>query len=122
MKNNLILNTIQEKCPNCGIGNVFDKPKKTFSIPETKKQCNHCQLIFDREPGFFIGAMYVSYGLAVFQAILTFLIMNSVFPNAEVQWQLIAITVVLVGFSFKNYKWARIIYIRIFSGPKGNKK
>jgi hypothetical protein len=28
-------------------------------------RCPHCGLVFNREPGYFLGAMYVSYGLAL---------------------------------------------------------
>jgi len=28
-------------------------------------RCTSCGLHFDREPGYFLGAMYISYGLAL---------------------------------------------------------
>lgn len=28
-------------------------------------QCSACSLKFEREPGYFLGAMYISYGLAL---------------------------------------------------------
>jgi hypothetical protein len=28
-------------------------------------RCPHCGLDFNREPGYFLGAMYISYGLAL---------------------------------------------------------
>jgi hypothetical protein len=28
-------------------------------------QCSICDLKFEREPGYFLGAMYISYGLAL---------------------------------------------------------
>jgi hypothetical protein len=27
--------------------------------------CPHCALRFNREPGYFLGAMYISYGIAL---------------------------------------------------------
>lgn len=116
MKNSLWLNIALEKCPKCGVGDVFLKKHSLFSVPETKKNCSNCQLIYEREPGFFIGAMYVSYGLAVFQSIITYLGMSLIFQGAAVYWSIIAIATVLVLLSKKNFKWSRIIYIRIFLG------
>ena len=29
------------------------------------KNCSHCNLKYEIEPGFFYGAMYVSYALAI---------------------------------------------------------
>jgi uncharacterized protein (DUF983 family) len=28
-------------------------------------QCHICRLLFEREPGYFVGAMYVNYGMTV---------------------------------------------------------
>jgi len=28
-------------------------------------RCNTCGLLFNREPGYFLGAMYISYGLGL---------------------------------------------------------
>jgi hypothetical protein len=28
-------------------------------------RCPNCDLLFNREPGYFLGAMYISYGLAL---------------------------------------------------------
>lgn len=28
-------------------------------------RCSHCGLRFNREPGYFLGAMYISYGIAL---------------------------------------------------------
>jgi len=29
------------------------------------QQCSVCKLKYEREPGYFLGAMYISYGLAL---------------------------------------------------------
>jgi Protein of unknown function (DUF983) len=31
-----------------------------------QERCSNCGLKFEREPGYFLGAMYISYGLALF--------------------------------------------------------
>jgi hypothetical protein len=36
--------------------------------------CPVCDLRYEREPGYFLGAMYISYGLAVPLMVLFFLI------------------------------------------------
>jgi uncharacterized protein (DUF983 family) len=47
------------RCPNCLRGRVFAGP---VQMHET---CPACGVRFNREPGYFFGAMYVSYPLAV---------------------------------------------------------
>jgi uncharacterized protein (DUF983 family) len=53
-----------QRCPRCRKGNIF-----RYSIfrgfPKMHELCPVCDLRFDREPGYFLGAMYVSYGLGI---------------------------------------------------------
>jgi len=71
-KPNLIISALKEKCPHCRQGEVFKK-NKLFQIPVMNRECSVCSYHFDREPGYFIGAMYLSYGLAILQAGIAFL-------------------------------------------------
>jgi uncharacterized protein (DUF983 family) len=53
-----------QRCPRCRTGTIF-----RYSIfrgfPKMYDRCPVCNLKFDREPGYFLGAMYVSYGLGI---------------------------------------------------------
>jgi len=54
----------RQRCPRCRTGTIF-----RYSIfrgfPKMHDRCPVCDLRFDREPGYFLGAMYVSYGLGI---------------------------------------------------------
>lgn len=113
-KNNLATRILKETCPQCGIGNVYEKKQRFFELPVMKERCDTCNYYFDREPGYFLGAMYISYGLAVFQGIATFLLLYVFLPNIPTIWVVLIILTVLFLFSLKNYKLSRIIYIHIF--------
>ncbi len=113
-KGNRLVNILQEKCPRCGQGHVFEKKSNPFKFPVMKARCEVCNYKFDREPGYFLGAMYLSYGLAVLQGIITFLIFYFFFPSVQTIWIPVTILLVVVLFSYKNYKLSRIIYIHIF--------
>lgn len=47
------------RCPRCGRGQIF---RGRFAM---NPECPSCGLQFEREPGYFTGAMYVSYILAL---------------------------------------------------------
>jgi uncharacterized protein (DUF983 family) len=113
-KSSLITRILEEKCPNCGLGEVYEKKTRFFQLPVMKEKCNECQYHFDREPGYFLGAMYISYGLAVFQGILTFVLLYVFFPNLATILVVLIILGVICLFSLKNYKLSRIIYMHIF--------
>ena len=49
------------KCPRCRVGDIFTKPfniKKPLDMP---KKCAHCGQVMEPEPGFYYGAMFLSY-------------------------------------------------------------
>lgn len=54
-----IVAVLRGRCPRCRAGPVF---AGTFTMHE---RCPVCRLRFEREPGYFLGAMYVSYALSV---------------------------------------------------------
>lgn len=55
------------KCPRCHEGDLFKTPtfsfKKSFEIHD---RCSHCDNNFLPEPGYFYGAMFVSYIFTAF--------------------------------------------------------
>jgi uncharacterized protein (DUF983 family) len=64
-KNNL-LTILTNKCPNCREGNLFVQPSAyKQGMAEMNKSCPVCGENLQREPGFYFGAAYVSYGLTV---------------------------------------------------------
>lgn len=113
-KINLVTRILKEKCPHCGKGNVYEKKQRFFELPVMKERCGTCNYYFDREPGYFLGAMYISYGLAIFQGIATFLLLHIFLPTIPTIWVVLIIIGIISIFSMKNYKLSRIIYIHIF--------
>jgi uncharacterized protein (DUF983 family) len=55
---------LQQRCPRCRSGSIF-----RYSIfrgfPKMCERCSVCDLKFQREAGYFLGAMYISFGLAL---------------------------------------------------------
>lgn len=49
------------KCARCRKGDMFKGPFTS----NTKHQCESCGLTFERHPGYFYTAMYVSYAMSV---------------------------------------------------------
>jgi uncharacterized protein (DUF983 family) len=45
------------RCPRCGQGRLF---KKWIRMND---RCPVCDLRYEREPGFFLGSIYINYGL-----------------------------------------------------------
>ena len=51
-------------CPRCHTGRIF-RSSIFRGFPKMHECCPVCGLKFEREEGYFLGAMYISYGLAL---------------------------------------------------------
>lgn len=58
MPRSMIAAMFHQRCPRCREGRMF-RGAVTMNDP-----CPHCGLLFQREEGYFLGAMYVSYLLS----------------------------------------------------------
>ena len=52
------------RCPRCGARSLF---RTWFTMHE---RCAVCHLRFEREQGYFLGAMYINYGVTVMLALI----------------------------------------------------
>jgi len=90
-----------------------DNPYKPGSMIRMLPQCSNCGLDYSYEPGFYIGAMYVSYAIAVALAVGTGLLTYFLFhPGFAVIVS--AICGVLLVSSPVNFRLARLIWINIW--------
>ena len=73
---NSIVHILNNDCPHCLIRKVFNEKSIffNFGFPKMNEYCFHCNYKFEKEPGYFFGAMYVNYGLTVAQGIATYVI------------------------------------------------
>ena len=55
---------LRQLCPRCRSARIF-RSSVYWGFPKMNNQCPDCGLHFNREPGYFLGAMYISYGLAL---------------------------------------------------------
>jgi uncharacterized protein (DUF983 family) len=65
---------LHHRCPRCRVGTIFQH-SIFLGFPKMFERCPVCHLLYEREPGYFLGAMYISYGLglpviALFAALL----------------------------------------------------
>lgn len=118
-----IVHIIKGKCPHCHEGNVFTH--KQFYHPtkfsEMEPECSHCKISFFPEPGFYTGAMYVSYALAIPVA---FLLALGLYYGLGVSEE-IALGAMITGVLLVtpiNFRLSRLIWLYIFSKAKVQKK
>src|SRR5258706_15640278 len=55
---------VHGRCPRCRRGRIFE-PARGWRLPRMLPYCEVCGLKYEREEGYFLGAMYISYGIAL---------------------------------------------------------
>jgi uncharacterized protein (DUF983 family) len=59
----VIYGILHQLCPRCRNGKIFRR--SVWLLPPMHERCPACGLKFEREVGYFLGAMYISYGLGL---------------------------------------------------------
>ncbi|MEZ0451499.1 DUF983 domain-containing protein [Sphingobacterium thalpophilum] len=100
----------QAKCPRCRIGHVYKGPAYGLKVQKMNKHCEYCGLRYEREPGYFYGAMYVTYAFAIAEMVAACMATYIITANDSsfVLYATVAILSVVLMSPF-NYRYSRII-------------
>jgi uncharacterized protein (DUF983 family) len=60
----LVSRAMRLRCPLCGEGKLY---RNWFAMHD---RCPHCGASLEREPGFYLGSIYINYGLTGLIAII----------------------------------------------------
>lgn len=103
---------MEGKCPRCRKGNMFNAPLFSFKSKKMSDHCPHCGLKFEKEPGYFYVAMYVSYVFVVAELISSCVLAYLITGNLESPWMylIVAFSVVIILAPF-NYRYSRIVLL-----------
>jgi uncharacterized protein (DUF983 family) len=98
---------LRQRCPVCFRGRVFRRG--LFQMNET---CPACGCRFKREPGYFLGAMYFSYSLAIPSiALVTLLLWLLVLPDWRPHRVMLLACVVFLPLVPPIWRYSRILWM-----------
>lgn len=104
-----MLRGLRLRCPACGEGQLF---KSMFKMYE---QCSHCGMVFMREQGYFIGAIYVNVivteGLIFFTYLICLLALPAVNQAVYTILFALALVVPLVFYRHARSLWLSFDYM-----------
>jgi uncharacterized protein (DUF983 family) len=101
-------------CPRCGAPTLFRGP---FTMNE---RCARCHLVFEREPGYFIGAIYINYAATVIPIVAGFLLLDA-FTGIGLMAQLVLWSCVGVVLPIFFYRYSRSFWLgldHLFNPPE----
>ncbi len=94
------------RCPRCGRGDVFDGPFRMRS------ECPVCGLRFEREPGYFVGAIYINYGVTVVSALAGYFALGA-WLDPWVGWQLLVWGAFVVVFPLWAFRYSKALWLAV---------
>lgn len=105
---------VNNRCPKCHQGKVFTKnsPYNLKYLFKMEAVCEHCHERYEKEPGYFFGAMFVSYALTAFLFFIVLVLDFTVFHlGLSLLYFLIPAVLILSPLTFQ---WSRLIWLNFF--------
>jgi uncharacterized protein (DUF983 family) len=114
-KGTILYSVFKMKCPQCQEGDFFvSYPYNLKKAGDLHENCSVCGLKYAKEPGFYYGAMYVSYAISVAIFVTFWVSFNLFFDEVSAFLQL---TIIVVAFLLATpyvYALSKIIWANLF--------
>lgn len=94
------------KCPECRSGKVFANV-----LLKMNPVCPACGLKFEREPGYFLGAMYFSYAMAIPPLTILTLLLKWRSPERSMASCVILATFVFLPLVIPIVRYSRVMWL-----------
>ncbi len=103
------------KCPRCQAGNFFavNNPYNLKRFDEMNPLCPCCGERFEREPGYYTGALYVSYAYYTALIITCFLVFEGLL-DWDLSYFLTVLISLIILLTPPVFRLARLTWINFF--------
>lgn len=100
----LLARALRLRCPRCGDSRMF---RRWYSM---HSRCDCCQFRFEREPGYYLGATYVNYGLTAVLLIVSYLLLHNGLGLSNQDLSLV-LPLICVLFPLAIFRHARALWL-----------
>jgi uncharacterized protein (DUF983 family) len=94
------------RCPRCGRGPLF------AGLVRMPPHCPACGLVFEREAGYFIGAIYINYGLTVLLALGGYFALEA-WLTPSPGWQVAIWGAFAILFPLWSFRYSKAIWLAL---------
>ena len=119
-KPSLLYTLMHAKCPRCREGDMFASGTLyTRKFAAMHAQCPCCGQTFEPEPGFYYGAMYVSFGFSTAIFIGVLFVLSLLVEEVTLVMVLGLVMLIAVGLLPVTFRLSRAVWINIFIRYEG---
>jgi len=116
-KGSKLYSIIKNKCPKCNEGDFFISGN-SYDLKKFSKMNNRCPVCsesFEPEPGYYFGAMYVSYAINVAVMVAVWIAAHLLFNGQLGIWWLVLISIVIgLILTPVTFRISRLVWINLF--------
>lgn len=119
-KGTKLYSIVHRKCPFCHEGEFFvSRPYDLRHAGELHKRCPACQRKFEKEPGFYWGALFVSYAQTIAFSLIVLGIAYVVWPDLDLgAYAAIVIGATIIAAPYL-YALSKILWANMFFHYQG---
>lgn len=115
MKGDKSYSILRLKCPRCHEASLFTSRnsynlRSVLTMPD---RCPACNQSFVVEPGFYSGALWISFPIIVVIALLFYFVLEFVF-HLSFEWMSFLMAVCILGLQPLVMRYSRAIWINLF--------
>jgi hypothetical protein len=115
LKRTKLYSIVANKCPRCHEGDffIYKNPYNLKKFDKMNDFCPVCNESFEKEPGFYQGAMYVNYALSIAAGVAWFILVY-IFYGFDPAIFVISFTIVLILLLPLMFRIGRLLWINFF--------
>lgn len=112
-----VLALLALRCPRCHRGKLFSYPATNLAkFTDMPDDCPVCGQAFEPEPGFYFGAMYISFGFAVAIFAVCGVLLYYLAGDPDVWVYVVAVAVVTLVTTPLTFRYSRALMLYLFGG------
>lgn len=120
-KRNVLVGILSMRCPRCREGKMF--PQGTLFSRKFMNMSDHCPCChqpFMPEPGYYFGAMFVSYAINTVFFVSVWLLMYLLMDEVSLTAMIVALLIVIFGLLSVTFRLSRVLWIYMFVRYQGH--
>ncbi len=118
-ENSVLYGILAARCPRCREGELFTSGTYTTKFADMHTECPCCGQQYEPEPGFYYGAMYVSFAFNVAIFLVSLFILSQFVEEVTMAMMIGVVLAVVVGLLPVIFRLSRILWIYMFVRYEG---
>ena len=110
---------VRQRCPRCHRGPLFTHSAANLAhFTEMPAQCPVCSLTYEPEPGFYWGAMYISFAFSTGIMLVVGFLVYYLLHDPDTWVYILAVAVVSLLLTPLSLRYSRTLMLYLFGGVR----